>query len=302
MTGERKAFVLGRHRKGRPIGDTVRDVVRELRAAGWKVESDIVERKGQLRRGTSRAVKEGFDTIVAVGGDGAVGQVATRLVGTGVTLGIIPTGTGNLLAGNLRIPHDQAGATRTLLGGRVRHIDAGRLKVNGHRRAFTVACGVGFDADVMDATQRSQKLRWGKLAYLANAVARASNLRNVPHTLRLDGETTQMEAAQVFVANFGKMLPLIAPRPPVRPDDGLLDVIVVTASGPLPALFASWEAIRADGFGESDGGHIFRARARKIRIETDPDRLVELDGSVVGRTPVVVSVVPRALSVIVPRR
>ncbi|HYM82592.1 MAG TPA: hypothetical protein VEY67_00380, partial [Candidatus Dormibacteraeota bacterium] len=143
---------------------------------------------------------------------------------------------------------------------------------------------------------------WGKLAYLANAVARTSSLRNVPHTLRLDGETTQMEAAQVFVANFGRMLPLIAPRPPVRPDDGLLDVIVVTASGPLPALIASWEAIRSDGIGESDGGHVFRARAREVRIETEPERLVELDGSVVGRTPVVASVVHRGLSVIEPAR
>jgi diacylglycerol kinase (ATP) len=302
VTRERRAFVLGRHRKGRPIGATVRDVVRDLRAGGWKVESDIVERKGQLRRRTSKAVKDGFDTIVAVGGDGAVGQIATKLVGSGANLGIIPTGTGNLLAGNLRIPHDAAAATQTLLEGRLRHIDAGRLKVDGHRRAFTVACGVGFDADVMEATQRSQKLRWGKLAYLANAVARTSSLHNVPHTLRLDGEVTQMEAAQVFVANFGKMLPLIAPRPPVRPDDGLLDVIVVTASGPLPALLASWEAVRSDGLGESDGGHVFRARAREVRIETEPDRLVELDGSVVGRTPVVASIVPRGLSVIVPAR
>jgi diacylglycerol kinase family enzyme len=132
-------------------------------------------------------------------------------------------------------------------------------------------------------------------------MTRASDLRNVPHTLRLDDEETQMEAAQVFVANFGRMLPLIAPRPPVRPNDGLLDVIVIAASGPLPALLASWEALRSDGFGERDG-RVFRARARKVRIETEPDRLVELDGSVVGRTPLVASVVPGGLHVIVPAR
>src|SRR5512133_2516656 len=92
MSAERKAFVLGRYRKGRPIGTTVRDVVRELRAAGWTVESDIVERKRQLRRRTSGAIKDGFDTIVAVGGDGAMGQIATKLSGTALAPGLLPTG------------------------------------------------------------------------------------------------------------------------------------------------------------------------------------------------------------------
>jgi diacylglycerol kinase family enzyme len=178
----------------------------------------------------------------------------------------------------------------------------GRLWIDGKRRAFTIACGIGFDAEVMDATSRGEKLRWGQLAYIANAVTQTGGLRNVPHVLTIDGAVIELEAAQVFVANVGRMLPLLEPRPPVSPEDGLLDVIVITASGPLPALLAGWEAMRQDGMGRSDGGHVFRARARKVRVETKPVRVVEADGSVVGRTPLRATVVPGGLRVMVPAR
>ena len=75
-----------------------------------------------------------------------------------------------------------------------------------------------------------------------------------------------MEAAQVFIANFGKMLPMVQPRRRIRGDDGLLDVIVVRAAGPIPALLAGWEAMLQKELGESPGGHVFRAQAREIRV------------------------------------
>lgn len=86
----------------------------------------------------------------------------------------------------------------------------------------------------------------------------------------------------------------------VDPDDGQLDVIVVKASGRLPVLLAGWEALRQGEEGESRKGRAFRTKARTIRIVTEPSRLVEIDGSVVGATPIDVSVRPAALTVIVP--
>jgi diacylglycerol kinase family enzyme len=155
---------------------------------------------------------------------------------------------------------------------------------------------------VLAQTDTKQKLRWGKLAYMANAIGQTGKIRNIPHEITIDGTLTSTEAAQVFIANFGKMLPVIEPRPPVRPADGLLDVIVVRAAGPLHGLLATWEAMRQTALGESSGGHVFRAQARDVRIETQPARLVEIDGTVVGRTPAVVTVMPDALNVIVPRK
>ncbi len=303
MSGDRThALVIGRRRKGRRNGAVIAGVRAALREAGWKVDGRCVKRKRALRRWSRRAVASGASVVVAVGGDGAVVQVASSLAGTDVALGIVPTGTGNLLAGNLGIPKGTSAATRTVLEGERRRIDAGCVTVDGHERWFAVACGVGFDADVMDATAPRQKLRWGRLAYLANAARRSGRLRNVPHTITIDGEKTTMDAAQVFVANFGRMLPVIEPRDPIHGDDGVLDVIAIRASGPLPGIVAGWEALTQGGPGESDGGRVFRAKAREVTIEPETTRLVEADGSVIGKTPVTVAIVPDALSVVVPRR
>jgi YegS/Rv2252/BmrU family lipid kinase len=265
------------------------------------VRDELVERKRELRRQTAKAVKRGVDLVVVVGGDGAIAQVATKLVGTEIPLGVIPSGTGNLFAGNFGIPGDAKAALAAIQEGHRRSIDVGMAEVDGKRRAFAIACGIGYDAHVMDATSPAEKIRFGKLAYLVHALGQTAALRNVPHTVTLDGDATRVDAAQVFIANAGRMLPLLEPKPPVVPDDGLLDVIVVAAGGPVQALAAAWEATRQDELGETDSGRVVRARARSIEVTAKPPRLVELDGSVIGRTPVRATVVPGGLCVLVPR-
>jgi diacylglycerol kinase (ATP) len=294
------AYVVGRRRKGGDIGPVVRQVRAALESAGWKVDSAVVDRKSELRKHARRAVKHGCDVVVAVGGDGAVNQVATVLTETPVALGIIPTGTGNLLAGNLGIPRRSDRAAATILSGTRRRIDVGQATVDGKSYCFTVACGVGFDADVMDSTKRRSKRRWGKLAYFVGAIAASGRIRNVAHEIVIDGVATQTKAAQVMVANFGRMMAGLSPRRPVLPDDGLLEVIVVRASGPGTALPAALEALRQKDLGDSSGGHAFRAQARTVRIDTSHPILVEIDGDVVGRTPVEIAILPAALTVIVP--
>ena len=292
-----QALVLGRRRKGRKIGQAVRETQMRLEAAGWKVDGKLVEQKKDLRRHAARAVKRGVDVVVAVGGDGAVLQVVNAIADTKVALGIVPRGTGNLLAGNLAIPHRLDKAVEVLLKGQQLRIDLGQVNVGGKDRDFAVACGVGFDADVMKVTQTAEKRRWGKFAYFASALSQGHRLRDVTHQITIDGVVSTTEAAQVFVANFGRMGPF-EPRREVEPHDGLLDVIVVRAKGPLSGLLAGWEALRQRDLGESANGHVFRAQARKVRIETEPKRLVETDGTVVGKTPIDVSVRPAALTVI----
>ena len=295
-----RALVVGRRRKGRKIGRAVRETQQRLEGAGWTVETAVVDRKRAMRKRAAQGVKADLDVVVGVGGDGAVLQVIQALAGKAVALGIIPMGTGNLLAGNLGIPHPPDQAADVLLGGTRRTIDLGRLAIGGRHVLFTVACGVGFDAEVMKATARSRKLRWGKLAYVASAIGKRRRVRNVVHRITIDGVTSTMKATQVFTANFGGVGLAVAPRLEVQPDDGYLDVIVMRASGPMSGLLAGWEALRQEDLGESSHGHAFRARGRKVRIETSPSRLVEVDGSVIGTTPITVSVRPAALTVLVP--
>jgi diacylglycerol kinase (ATP) len=295
-----RALVIGRRRKGRPIEHAVRETAHRLEGAGWTVESELVDRKRDLRRRAARAVKQEVDVVVAVGGDGAVLQVVQVLAGTQVALGIIPLGTGNLLAGNLGIPHRLDRAVEVLTGGGRRRIDLGRLTIGHKRRLFSVACGIGFDAEVMEATETEQKERWGKLAYVASAIKQSRRVRDVAHTITLDGVESTMEATQVFIANFGRMGLAMKPRLNIEPDDGALDVIVIRASGRLPGLLAGWEALRQGDEGESSEGHVFRAKAQEVLIDSEPSRLVEIDGSVVGATPIQVSVRPAALTVVIP--
>jgi YegS/Rv2252/BmrU family lipid kinase len=295
-----RALVIGRRRPGRAIGGAVHTTCRQLGDAGWSVDGMVVDSKRRLRREAARAVKAGVDVVVAVGGDGAVLQVVQALAGTKVALGIVPMGTGNLLAGNLDIPFKIDDAVAVLVGAGRRRIDLGRLTVGGRRTFFAVACGVGFDAEVMKATDPARKRQLGKLAYVASAIRRQASVHDVTHEVTLDGVRQSMEATQVLVANFGRMGSSIKARLEVEPDDGLLDVMVIRATGPLGGLLAGWEALRQDGEGESPEGHVYRTRARKIRVSTRAHRLVETDGSVVGRTPIRVSVRPSALTVLVP--
>jgi diacylglycerol kinase family enzyme len=280
---------------------TVTLVAAGLAGAGWAVDAVEAHEPDEIAGHARAAVGAGFELVVAVGGDGTVIEAASPLVGTDVALGIVPGGTGNLLAGNLGIPRRAAAAARVLAAGQARRIDLGIVEMAGVTRYFAVACGTGFDAHVMAATHPAVKRRWGKAAYFGTALALGSRLRNVPHVIEIDGRRMEIEAAEVIVANLGELVPgLLRPRLAILPDDGLFDVVVLTVEGPFQGLLGVWETLTYTEHGVHPGGRVFRARARSVRIEATPPQPVELDGDVLGATPLSASVVPGAISIIVP--
>lgn len=297
-----RVLLIANPRARRAGPEHVRAVVDVLVGAGWAVETATSTDPGETRRLATEAVSGGWDLLAIMGGDGTVTEALTPLVGTDLAVGIVPAGTGNLLAGNLGIPRAPVAAARAMLTGRPRRLDLGRADLADGSRHFVIAAGAGFDARVMAATHPTRKRRLGKLAYFTTAAVLATRLRSVPHTLTIDGASRELDAAEVIVANVGELVPhLLRPRLPILPDDGLLDVIVVTAGGPVQGLLGSWEAITHPTAGEHPGGRLFRARVQEVRVEARPAQPVELDGDVRGTTPFVASVVPAAVSVIVPR-
>jgi YegS/Rv2252/BmrU family lipid kinase len=246
------------------------------------------------------AVEMPLDLVVAVGGDGTVHRVVTVIAETPVALGIIPAGTGNLLAGNLGIPRSHDRAIRLLISGTRRTIDVGCAIVDGKKYLFTLACGVGFDADVMHATNAAAKQRFGKLAYFATAARVGARVRNTPMTITIDGEVLETEAAQAMLANFGRVMAGVSPKRAVSADDGLFDVLVVRASGPMEGLPAAWTALRQSDLGVAGRGRVLRAQASEVTITASRELRVEVDGSVVGHTPVTASILPASLTVLVP--
>jgi diacylglycerol kinase (ATP) len=161
-----------------------KDIVRissVFRAAGAAV--DILETGENRAAGAKakRAVAEGFDTIVACGGDGTIFDVIQGIAGSSVPLGIIPFGTGNVLAQNLKVPKDPVAAARWILGSRSFPVPLGKITCCGPEGRqswlFAMAAGMGMHAALMSEARRSGKSRVGRAAYFA---AGASLLLNHP--------------------------------------------------------------------------------------------------------------------------
>ena len=227
--------------------------------------------------------------------------MAAALVGTEVALGVIPGGTGNLLAGNLRIPASPERAARALLSGKPKPFDLGRMERPGGPQYFAVACGAGYDARVMAGTLSEHKRRWGMAAYVATTLRLIPEIRSTTHLITIDGVEYDAEAAMVLVANCGEVIPpLIRLRPGIRPDDGLLDVVVMRANSFGQSVRAVWDLLRDAPTAEGQETFVGYARGREIRVETDPVQPVQLDGEPGGETPFTVSVVPGAIRIMVP--
>jgi len=276
-------------------------VMQTLAAAGWSAEVLATGGPGDARRLAEYGVAAGVDVVAVFGGDGTTMQAAAALVGTEVALGVIPGGTGNLLAGNLRIPASPARAARALVTGRPRPFDLGRMERAEGAQYFAVACGAGYDARVMAATLSEQKRRWGMGAYVATTLRLIGNIRSATHIITIDGVEYDAHAAMVLVANCGEVIPpFVKLRAGIRPDDGLLDVVVMRANSFGQSVRAVWDLLRDAPTAEGVETFVGYARGREIRVVTDPVEPVQLDGEPGGETPFTVNVVPGAIRIMVP--
>ena len=218
-----------------------------------------------------RALDEGAELVFAWGGDGTVQRCVDVLAGTGVPLAIVPAGTANLLATNLGIPKDIEAAVRTGLEGARRSIDVGRL--NGER--FAVMAGAGLDAVMIRDADAGLKDRVGRIAYVWTG---ARNVRAKPFgaKIRIDGTSWFDDTAScILIGNVGNLFGGVEAFEDARPDDGMLELGVVTAEGLVQ--WARTVARTALGTTEkSPFVHI--TRARTIEVELDRKVLYEVDG------------------------
>jgi len=276
----------------------IRDVCRVLERRGIAVEVAETHKPGEASDLAKKGVADGVEIIAVYGGDGTTMMAVRGMVGQPVILGLIPGGTGNVLAGNLRIPRSPARAAELLAKGTPRAIDLGRVERPDGVHYFAVNCGAGFDAELMAATSEKDKRRWGVGAYVATAWQRLSAVTSVPHKIVVDGQTLETRAAIVLVANCGELVPpLVRLKEDIAPDDGLLDVVVLRADGMADSVGVFWHLLSGTADGDK---RIEYARRRRVSIETTPARPVQLDGEPAGVTPLVAEVVPRAIRVLVP--
>ena len=271
-------------------------IISVLEAAGYEVAVHPTEGHGHAVELAAAAAKEGVDIVAAYGGDGTAMQAAEGLHGSSVPLGLVPGGTGNLLAANLGISRNLVKAAEIVATGTPRTIDLGRLETAAGRRYFAVGCGAGYDADLVTRPTPESKRRWGVGAYIGYVVRTAHKIKPVPFTIHVDGKAAKFDAASVIVANCPEVLPpVLSLGPEVTIDDGVLDVVVLKVDGFFEAAFVVWQLIRG-----RDTNRVQRIRGAEVRVESDVEQVVQADGDACGITPFTASIVPGALAVMVP--
>jgi YegS/Rv2252/BmrU family lipid kinase len=287
----------------RTEGLMVQSVADRLKRGGWSVEVRATGGRGDARRFAEEARADRMDAVCVFGGDGTTMQAASALVGTEVMLGVIPGGTGNLLARNLRMPSHPVRAAAALLGANARPLDLGRMEREDGTHYFAVACGCGYDARVMAETSMAHKHRWRFAAYIATTLRLMPELRSLEHVIRVDGVEYEARAAMVLVANCGDIIPpFVRLRRGITPHDGLLDVVVVRADSFSESVAAAWELLREPTTGTGQPRYVGYAQGREITVETVPPQPVQLDGETGGTTPFTATVVPGAIRILVPPR
>ncbi len=275
--------------------------VREaLRHAGWSVEVAATAQPGDARRLALRGRDEGFDTLLSYGGDGTAMQIAGAIAGTGIPLGLLPGGTGNVLAGNLRLPRRPLPAVRAILRGTPASVDLGAVERPDGTHYFAVCCGAGFDAALMRRTDAAAKRRWRRAAYVRAALLSLPHVNSTRVRITIDGADHRLDAAMVLVCNCADLMPpFLRLHRDIRPDDGVLDVVVMRADGVWQSAAAFLELLQRRGPATRD--QVWYGRGARVAISLDDGEPLpaQLDGEDVGTTPLEARVLPGALRVFV---
>ncbi len=276
---------------------------------------------GQARR----AASDGAAVVCSLGGDGTVRAVGSALVGTETPLGILPAGTGNLLARNLDMPVGSLEtAMRVALTGRNRRIDVGELLIDPaegdgpgggasdgsgggtssadeagdgsdatepERHLFLVMTGIGMDAAIMQGTNENLKATVGWGAYVVSGIKHLVS-PEFRGDFRLDSEPEfRRRARAVIIGNCGRLLGGLVLMPDARVDDGLLDVVIASPKG-----FVGWAPVIARALTRQRKGHptLDHKVCGQIRVRTDRPLPVQVDGDVIAEAAEITASVRRA--------
>ena len=273
----KRAAVIVHPRKHHDLAGFRADVTATMTGQGWAeplwLETSPDDTGERLAR---MAVESGVDLVISSGGDGTVTACAGGLAGSGIPLGVLPAGTGNLLARNLGLPMQLDAALAVALTGDERRLDVGVA----NERPFVVMAGIGFDAAMLASASEQLKRRAGWHAYALSALRHLWD-RLTRVELRADGgPPLRRLASDVVVGNVGRLQRNLRLLPDAVPDDGVLDVAVITAWG-----VGAWLGLVADLLMlRPKSSRLTRLTCRELVVDTRRARPWEVDGEVIGAT------------------
>jgi diacylglycerol kinase (ATP) len=320
----RKATLLynpdsGGSRRGRQ--SEVKSVVELLRNADVEAELVLTDSPADAEQQARKAVHAGCDTVFACGGDGTIHTVAQVLANTPVALAILPMGTANALAHDLRLPMNLKGAAIAAVHGLPRRVALGRIQYvdlhgNPGTRFFVVAAGAGVDAHLFYKLHAGSKQRMGMAAYYAKAwhlwfthpmTRFALEFTETGSDQRQRAEVTELMA--IRIRNFGGVLQELAPGASLDRDD--LRLVYCATSSRLAYLLyvtrgllrRSWKVPGIElAFSEKVSCQYLHAATSSSGMKADSKIYVETDGELVGTLPAEITVVPDALTLLAPAK
>lgn len=284
---------------GNPLdaGTRIEHVTRCLLDLGVNVDVALAHPAREAVSIAKKAVRKGYSTVIAMGGDGTISAVVRGIVGSDVHLGIIAAGTENDIAASLGIPEDLEQACRLIASGQTRDLDLAQISTKEKKKvAFLMVTTVGLTTTLYPDVKDMPR---GDFSNIKDAVLHLLNAKPNPKVfLTLDDEShIEVETMLVTITNT----PVIGSKNLVAPDasmdDGLLDIAVYPnfTKAELLAYFAksAHERMTSDG-------KIQRYRARKVKIKTEPKLDIATEGLYLGQGKAKIKVLPRALHVIAP--
>ncbi len=273
-------------------------VTHYLLEGGLKVDVALAHPKDEAIPIVKKAVKDGYDIVIAMGGDGTIGAVIRGIdPGSKIKFGIIPVGTENDIAASLGIPEDLKEACALIVDGHTRKLDLGQISTKKRKKFnFLMVAAIGLTATLYPLVSEVPE---GNFVGIKDAVMTLLKYKTNPKVfLTLDDESTiEVETMLVTVANT----PVTGVKNLVAPDavmdDGLLDIAVYPDFGKAELLRYFLKSAHE---GSTPDGRIRRYRARKIKIKTAPKLDVAAEGIILGTGTAWIKVLPGALRVIAP--
>lgn len=254
---------------------------------------------GNATKKAARAAQSGSPVVIAAGGDGTINEVINGLVGTDTALGILPTGTANVLARELGIPLDLKGAWEVIRAGHTTTVDLVRVDYESATgpavRHLVQLGGIGLDAHIVRNVTHQAKNRWGALSYVIEAL-KSWNAPLPEISLELDG-SEKVTGSFVLIGNgrfYGGPFTVFHKA---SMSDGLLDLCVFQSRAPLDLLVYLQAVLR--GVHHKTTGIIYR-HAHEVAVTSPSPVPVEVDGEFVGCLPGLLRVEPAALRILVP--
>ena len=283
-----------------PIAGQAASLEQDIHAAreiwrehGWIVDVQPTVGPGDGTRIAREAAEQGYDVVVAAGGDGTVNEVVNGLADTKTALAALPVGTVNVWVREIGMPLQPRAAAEAILQAQARPIDLGRAG----DRYFLLMCGVGLDAAVTAEVRADEKRRLGVLAYFKTALSVLGRYRGTAARITVDGRTIRGRVLLVVLGNsqlYGGVVKITA-RASI--DDGLLDVCIIKGnslwSAPFRILSIVTQRYNLDP-------KIDYHRAREVKIAARRQLPVQVDGDHIGYTPMDFTAAPGALYALLP--